>query len=66
MKPVSGGSPPRDRRISGVREVITGIFAQEEARVLMLVDLFSLKTRNAENVMIKYVMRARSVRDGEN
>lgn len=66
IKPVSGGSPPRERRINGVRDVIAGIFAQEEARVLMLVDLFSLKTRKAENVIIKYMISVRSVREGEN
>lgn len=66
VKPVSGGRPPRDKRIKGVRDVIVGIFAQEEARVLILVDLFSLKTRKAENVIIKYVIRAKRVREGEN
>lgn len=66
IKPVRGGSPPRDRRIRGVRDVIVGNFAHEEASVLMLVDLFSLKTRNVENVIIMYVISARSVREGEN
>lgn len=32
----------------------------------MLVVWFSLKTRNVENVMIKYVRSVRSVREGEN
>lgn len=36
------------------------------ARVLMLVDLLSLNTRNVEEVIIKYVRRAKSVRAGEN
>jgi len=53
MKPVSGGRPPRDRRTRGVSDVSAGVFAQEVARVLMFVALFSLKTRKAENVMIK-------------
>lgn len=66
MNPASGGSPPRDSKISGVRAVIAGIFAQEEASVLMLVDLFVLKIRKAENVMMKYIIRARRVSEGEN
>lgn len=49
-----------------MRDVITGIFAQEEASELMLVALFSLNTKNAEKVIMKYVIRARSDRDGEN
>lgn len=51
IKPVSGGRPPRDSKIKGVREVSTGAFAQEVARVLMLVEVFSLNTRNIENVI---------------
>ena len=66
MKPVSGGSPPRERRIRGVREVSIGAFVQEVASALMLVALFSLNTRNVENVITKYVKRVRSVREGEN
>lgn len=53
MKPVSGGSPPRDRRIKGRRAVITGAFAQDKASVLMVVVLFSLNIRNAANVIVK-------------
>lgn len=64
--PVSGGRPPKDRRIKGVTAVMIGIFVQEEARALMLVALFSFKTRNIEKVMTKYVIKARSVREGEN
>lgn len=53
MKPVSGGRPPSDKRIRGVREVIAGAFAHEEASWLILVDLFSLNTRNVESVIRK-------------
>lgn len=53
MKPVSGGRPPRDSRTKGARAVRAGAFAQEVASILMLVDLFSLNTRNVENVMTK-------------
>lgn len=53
MKPVSGGSPPRDRRIKGARAVATGAFAQEIASELTFVELFSLNIRKAENVMVK-------------
>lgn len=66
MKPVNGGSPPRDSRTRGARVVIIGAFAHEVASALMLVDLFSLKTRNVEDVMIKYVIRVRNESEGEN
>lgn len=66
MKPVNGGRPPRDNKIRGVRVVSAGVFAQEVASILMLVDLFSLNTRNVEDVMIRYVSRARRVKVGEN
>lgn len=65
MKPVSGGRPPRDRSTRGVREVRIGAFVQEMASALILVDLFSLNTRNVENVITKYVRSARRVREGE-
>lgn len=52
-KPVSGGSPPRDSRRRGVREVSTGALAQEEARELIFVALLSLNTRKVENVIIR-------------
>lgn len=53
MNPVSGGKPPSERRIRGVRAVSAGAFVHEIASMLMLVDLFSLNTRNAEKVMAK-------------
>lgn len=53
MKPVNGGRPPRDRRTKGAREVRAGVFAQEAAKELTVNELFSLKVRNAENVMMK-------------
>ena len=61
IKPVSGGSPPNDSKIRGARDVRAGAFVQEVASVLMFVALFSLNTRKAENVIMKYVKRARSV-----
>ncbi len=66
INPVSGGRPPRERRMRGVRAVSVGVFAQEVASVLMLVDLLILNTRNVENVITKYVRRVRRVREGEN
>lgn len=65
-KPVSGGRPPSDSSMRGVRAVRAGVFAQEVARVLMFVELFNLNTRNVENVMIKYVRRVSRARDGIN
>lgn len=53
MKPVSGGSPPRERRIRGAREVITGVLDQEVAREFTFVALLILNTRNVEKVMTK-------------
>lgn len=53
MNPVSGGSPPNDKRMSGARDVRAGVFAQDVASVLMFVALFSLNTRKAENVITK-------------
>lgn len=66
IKPVRGGRPPKDSRIRGVKEVIIGVFAHEVASILMLVELFILNARNAENVIAKYVVRVRRVREGEN
>ena len=66
MKPVSGGRPPRESRTRGVREVSAGALAHEIARVLILVALFSLNTRNVENVIMRYVRRVKRVREGEN
>jgi len=66
MNPVRGGSPPRDKRISGVKAVRAGAFVQEVARALIFVALFNLKTRNVENVIIKYIISVNNVREGEN
>jgi hypothetical protein len=63
---VRGGRPPRERRIKGAKAVRAGAFAQEVARALMVVDLFSLNTRNVEIVIIKYVRRVKIIRGGEN
>lgn len=66
INPVSGGSPPRERSTRGVKDVRAGVFAQEVARVLMLVELLSLNTRNVESVMMRYVRSVRRVKEGEN
>lgn len=66
INPVSGGNPPSESRISGVRQVIRGAFVQEMASVLIVVASLTLKTKNVENVIIKYVKRVRKVRDGAN
>lgn len=63
---MSGGRPPRDNSRRGERAVRAGLFVQEVARALMLVALFSLNIRNAENVIIKYVSSVKIVREGEN
>lgn len=66
MNPVRGGRPPSDSRTRGVREVSTGVLAHEMARVLMFVEVFSLKIKNVVVVKIRYVANVSSVRDGEN
>ena len=49
--PVSGGRPPRDIMIRGVRAVRVGIFIRAFERVWMLVALVVLKVRKAEVVI---------------
>lgn len=66
MNPVSGGRPPRESKTRGARAVRAGVFAQEIASALTVVALFTLKMRNAEKVIVKYVRRARRLRSGEN
>lgn len=53
INPDRGGRPPRERRIKGVMAVRAGVFAQEEARELMLVELLILNVVKAENVMVR-------------
>lgn len=43
-----------------------GVFVEEVARELMLVELFNLNIKKVEKVMIKYVRRANRVREGLN
>jgi len=64
--PVRGGRPPRERRTSGARAVRAGTLAQEAASVLTLVESKVLNVRNADDVIIIYVTRARTVREGLN
>lgn len=66
MKPVSGGSPPRESRIIGRIAVRRGAFAHDVDRVLILVALFALRVMKAAEVITRYVLSARRVRDGEN
>lgn len=42
MKPVNGGSPPRDSRRRGAIEVSVGNFVEERANILMVVVLLTL------------------------
>lgn len=66
MKPVSGGSPPSESRIRGVRVVRIGALVQEVASMLMFVALFNLNTRNVDDVMMRYVSRVSRVSEGAN
>jgi len=51
-KPVRGGRPPRDSRTRVAMYAITGVWAQESARVLILVELAVLNVRKTEEVII--------------
>lgn len=53
IKPVRGGRPPSDNNIRGINAVMIGVLDHEMANELMLVALFSLSTRNVEEVIIK-------------
>lgn len=66
MNPVRGGKPPNERSTRGVSVVRTGVLAQEVASALTVVALLSLKTRNIEIVIARYVTSVRRVRVGEN
>lgn len=66
MKPVRGGKPPSERSTKGVKAVSAGALVEEMASALMFVALLNLNTRKVENVIIKYVIRVRKVRCGEN
>lgn len=66
MNPVRGGRPPKDKRTRGVMAARMGVFVHAVARELIVVVSFSLKTRNVVNVIRKYVMKVRRVREGEN
>lgn len=53
MKPVNGGSPPRERSSRGARAVTAGNFTQDRASALRVVALFRTSIRKVEDVMIK-------------
>lgn len=50
LKPVKGGSPPRERRASGIRQVIAGVFVEETERVLT--DLAFVRWKVMNNVEV--------------
>lgn len=64
MKPVRGGRPPRERRIIGDMDVRVGALVHDVASILIVVVLFSLKVRNIERVIIRYVRSVSRVREG--
>lgn len=53
IKPVSGGRPPSDSRMRGMREVRMGVLAHEVAKELIVVVLLSINTRKEEEVMMR-------------
>ena len=50
----------------GVKMVIRGALVQEVDRALIVMVFLSLKAMKAENVMMKYISRLRSVKVGLN
>lgn len=64
MKPVKGGRPPRESRISAEVTVRVGFFDQVNARVLIFVEADTLNVRKAVDVMIIYIPSVRSVSCG--
>lgn len=66
IKPVRGGRPPRASNIRGIIEVSAGVLVHDSVRELMFVELLSLNVRKVAEVIIKYVIKARNVREGEN
>lgn len=66
MKPVRGGKPPRESSIRGIMEVSAGVLVHDRVSELIFVELLSLNVRKVAAVIMKYVIRARNVREGEN
>ena len=50
INPVKGGSPPRDRRTSGVAVVRIGALGHDVVRALIVVVLFRVKMRKEVEV----------------
>lgn len=53
MKPVSGGSPPRDRSVRAVVAVRRGVFDHVSVRALIFVAEISFNARNVADVIIR-------------
>lgn len=66
INPVSGGSPPRERRAKAVVAIRVGVFAHAKESVLILVADDILNERNAVVVIKIYVPSARRVSWGAN
>lgn len=65
-KPVSGGKPPREKRIRGVKAVSTGFLVADIASVVRSVEWVWLNTRNAAAAITIYVNRVNKAKDLEN
>lgn len=66
IKPERGGRPPSDNSTRAVSAARVGDLVHEIARVLMVMELLVFSVRNAEDVMIIYRERLRSVSEGAN
>lgn len=64
IKPVNGGSPPKESRARAAVTVIMGVLDQTVASVLIFVVDMSLNVRKVADVIIMYVARARIVSCG--
>ncbi|ONI39221.1 hypothetical protein AN396_08935 [Candidatus Epulonipiscium fishelsonii] len=65
-KPVSGGRPPREKRMRGVKAVSTGFLVADIASVVRSVEWVWSNTRNAAAAITMYVSRVRRAKDFEN
>lgn len=65
-KPVSGGKPPKEKRMRGVKAVNTGFLVADMASVVRSVECMWSNTRNAAAAITMYVRRVNRARDLEN
>lgn len=65
-KPVRGGSPPSDKRMSMEDEVKAGVLVQEEDSCEILVEFSEIRVENMADVIIIYKIKLNRVSSGLN